>query len=143
MTMVFADARWIERIKQLLAGLVAENSDKLAGHRFSLSETFTAVPPDGGTTFWAARIDDGQVHFGDAPDPDADFALVAEQAAALPGAMLIYDGATRQMLDVANDHRRAMIAAGRMTIRTGENKASEPVMAVLRQLHDSIARETA
>ncbi|SBV32868.1 protein of unknown function [uncultured Sphingopyxis sp.] len=143
MTMIFAGPQWIERIKELLARLVTENSDRLAGHHFSLSETFTSVPPDGGTSFWAARIEGGKVRFGDAPDPDADFALVAEQTAALPGAMLIYDGATEQMLKAANDHRRAMIAAGRMTIRVGSHKAPEPIMAVLRELHDSIAKETA
>ncbi|WP_257544069.1 hypothetical protein [Sphingopyxis sp. DBS4] len=143
MTMNFADQRWIERIKELLAQLVADSSDRLAGHHFSLSETFTSVPPEGGTSFWAAQIEDGAVRFSDAPNPDADFALVAEHAAALPGAMLIYDGATKEMLDAANDHRRAMIAEGRMTVRVGNHKASEPVMAVLRQLHDTIARETA
>lgn len=143
MTMIFASPQWIERIKELLAILVAENGDHLAGHHFSLSETFTSVPPDGGTCFWAAKIEGGKVRFGDAPDPDADFALVAEQAAALPGAMLIYGGATKQMMDAANDHRRAMIAAGRMTVRVGSHKASEPIMAILRQLHDNIARETA
>lgn len=143
MTMIFASPQWIERIKELLAELVIENGDRLAGHHFSLSETFTSVPPDGGTGFWAAEIEGGAVRFGGAPNPDADFALVAEQAAALPGAMLIYDGATKEMLDAIDDHRRAMIAEGRMKIHVGNHKASEPVMAVLRQLHDRIAHETA
>jgi len=143
MTMIFASPQWIERIKELLAELVMENGDRLAGHHFSLSETFTSVPPDGRTSFWAAQIEDGAVRFSDAPNPDADFALVAEHAAARPGAMLIYEGATKEMLAAADDHRRAMIAEGRITVRVGSHKASESVMAVLRQLHDRIARETA
>jgi hypothetical protein len=141
--MIFASPQWIARIKELLVQLVAENRPQLVDHRFSLSETFTSVPPDGTTTFWTARIENAQVHFGDAPDPEADFALVAEQAAALPGAMTVYEGAAKETLDAANDHRRAMIAQGRMTVRVSDHKAPEPVMAVLRQLHDRIAQETA
>lgn len=143
MKMIFAGPPWIERIKELLAILVAENCDRLAGHHFSLSETFTSVPPDGGTSFWSAHIEGGYVRFGDKPDPDADFSLVAEQAAARPGAMLIYEGATKEMLDAVDVHRRKMIAEGRMMVRVGKHKASEPILAVLRELHDIIARETA
>ena len=55
MTMIFASPQWIERIKELLAELVIENGDRLAGHHFSLSETSSIraaqkpVPPSGGT----------------------------------------------------------------------------------------------
>ena len=92
---------------------------------------------------WAAVREDGKVRFLDAPDPVADFALVAEQAAALPGARLIYQGATAEQLEAANAHRDAMIAEGRMHLHISPAKPPSSVMRMLRQLHDRIARETA
>ncbi|MFT3977867.1 MAG: hypothetical protein QM688_12255 [Sphingomonas bacterium] len=138
----FASPAWIARIKEILAALVAEHRDRLAEADFTLSETFTAVPPDGTTTHWAARIRAGEVSFAD-NSGDADFELVADQAAALPGARLIYAGASQADLDAAAAHRDAMIAAGRMTRKGDMAKAGKPVLRVLRDLHDTMARETA
>lgn len=138
----FASPEWIERIKGLLAELVAEHSDSLRDANFSLSETFTAVPPDAKTTHWSARIRAGDIEFLDHPDI-ADFMLTADYEAALPGARLIYADASQADLDAANVHRDAMIAAGRMSRSVGLEGVSKPVLRVLRTLHDTIARETA
>lgn len=140
--MDFAGTDWIARIQQLLVTLVAANSPALIGTHFSISETFTRVPPDGRTTFWGARIADGELAFLDTPDPQADFALVAEQPAALPGAKFIYEGATAAQLEALESHRRAMVAAGRLTVTTSAHKMPAPIATLLRQLHDQIARET-
>lgn len=138
---VFASPAWIARIKTVLADLVAEQREALADADFTLSETFTKVPPDGISTHWAARIHAGKVSFKDHPT-DPDFMLVADQAAALPGAKLIYRVATEDDLAAADVHRDAMIAAGRMTRAGGLQKASKPVLRVLRDLHDTMAGQT-
>jgi len=138
----FASPAWVDRIKAVLTALVAEHRDSLADADFTLSETFTAVPPDDATAHWAARIHAGTVTFLDCPN-DADFTLVCDYAAALPGARLIYAGASEADLHAANVHRDAMIVAGRMTRSGGLGQASKPVLRVLRDLHDTLARETA
>ena len=138
----FASPEWIDRIKSLLADLVAAHSDSLADADFTLSETFTAVPPNAVTTHWSARIRSGDVEFLDHPD-QADFMLTADYEAALPGARLIYADASEADLVAANAHRDAMIAAGCMSRSGGLEGVSKPVLRVLRELHDTIARETA
>jgi hypothetical protein len=138
----FASPEWIARIRALLVTLAAERRESLADADFTLSETFTNVPPDGGTTHWAARIRAGEVELLDHP-ADADFTLVADYEAALPGARLIYAEAREDDLKAADAHRDAMIAAGRMTRSGSVEKAGKPVLRLLRDLHDMIARESA
>lgn len=137
----FASPEWIARIKELLAELVARHSESLADADFTLSETFTDVPPDAMTTHWSARIRSGTVEFLDHPE-EADFLLVADFEAALPGARLAYADAGKAGLERADQHRDAMIAGGRMTRKGSFNGVDQSVMRVLRELHDTIARET-
>ncbi len=137
----FASPAWIDRIKMLLAELVARHSESLADADFTLSETFTHVPPNAMTTHWSARIRSGTVEFLDHPE-EADFMLVADFEAALPGARLIYADAGKADLERADRHREAMIAAGRMSRTGGFTGVDQSVMRVLRELHDTIARET-
>lgn len=138
----FASPEWIDRIKVVFAELVAEHRENLADADFTVSETYTDVPPDGITTHFSARIRSGEVTFPDHPDR-TDFMLVGTYEAILPGARLSFADASQSEWDAAKIHGTAMMSAGHVFIRGGTNGASEVLQRVLRTVHDTMARESA
>lgn len=136
----FASPAWIARLQAILTELVAERAADLEGVDFTICEVFTDVPPDGHTAVWAARITPQGVTFFDTPIP-ADYEVAGDYAAVLPGALIIYEGVTAEELDVQAEHRRAMIAAGRLSSKGDLAAMGKPLRRLLQAMHDRLARE--
>ncbi len=136
----FASPEWILRLQAILAELVAERAAELKGVDFTICEVFTDVPPDAHTAVWAARIVDGCVTFFEQPVP-ADYEVRGDYDAVLPGALMIYEGVDGEELGRQAEHRKAMIAAGRLTSQGDLSAMSKPLRRLLQTMHDRLARE--
>jgi hypothetical protein len=137
----FASPAWVESLKAILTALVAEHRGELEDVDFSICEVFTNVPPDGATSVWAAQIAQGTVRFFEEPIP-ADYEVRGDYEAVLPGAKLIYEGATEAELAAAGERRRQMVEAGRLTSKGDIRAMPKPVRRLLQTMHDRLARQT-
>ena len=87
----FAGPQWIERARSILESLVAEHGEE--GSSFSVCETFTDAPrhvAPGGTAAWHFYIEGRTVRVGAGAVDDTDVRILADYAATLPAARLIY-----------------------------------------------------
>jgi hypothetical protein len=137
----FASPAWVASLKATLTALVAEHRAELEDVDFSICEVFTDVPPDNATSVWAARIAGGTVVFFDEPIA-ADYEVAGDYEAVLPGAKLIYEGATESELAAAGERRRRMVEAGRLTSKGDIRAIPKPLRRLLQTMHDRLARQT-
>jgi hypothetical protein len=137
----FASPEWVALLRATLSKLHDEARPYLAGVDFTICETFTDVPPQGGTCVWAAHITADSLRFLDVP-LTADYEVSGDYAAILPGAKLIYDGVTPAQLAAQAAHRDQMAAAGRI-VSTGDLAAApRAIRRMLQTMHDILARRT-
>lgn len=137
----FASPEWVALLRITLRELHAQARPFLTGVDFSIRELFTDVPPDRSTCVWAAHITADCVEFLEGP-VRADYEVVGDYEAVLPGAKLIYEGATDADLDAQTAHRRTMTEAGRISTTGDIAAAPRPVRRLLQAMHDVLARQT-
>lgn len=137
----FASPEWVTLLQETLTRLHADARPYLVGADFTICEVFTDVPPDGSTCVWAARITQDAVTYFEAP-PKADFLVRGDYEAILPGAKLIYQGATEADLTAQAAHRERMVAAGRISSTGDIMSAPRGVRRMLQTMHDILARQS-
>ena len=133
---------WIAEAKRCLSELVDEYSSRLGSARFSFSETFTNIPPDGATGSWAGVIEGGKVVYVEAPLVDADLYFVADYAACVPVAVARYTDADEGLMAKVQAHREHCIAAGDVKGYRGPAEHPPILQELLIKMHDHIAGRT-
>ncbi|WP_374575588.1 hypothetical protein [Phenylobacterium sp.] len=137
----FASPEWVALLRVTLRELHAQARPFLGGVDFSIREEFTQVPPDGSTCVWAARILPDRIEFLEGA-VRADYEVVGDYEAVLPGAKLIYEGVTDAELAAQAAHRKAMTEAGRLRTTGDIAAAPRSVRRMLQTMHDVLARQT-
>jgi hypothetical protein len=87
----FACSAWVEKARQVLEELVAEQGEE--GRTFSICERFTDAPitvAASSTAAWHFYIDGLQVRVGEGEVDDTDVKVSADYTETLPNARLVY-----------------------------------------------------
>ncbi len=87
----FACSAWVEKAREVLEELVAEQGEEAKA--FSICERFTNAPSAlaaSGTAAWHFYIDGRQVRVGEGEVDDTDVRISADYTETLPNARLVY-----------------------------------------------------
>lgn len=138
---LYASPDWQDIMRSTLAALVDEARDQFPDADFSMCEIITAVPPDGGTVVFAARITGQGVTFFD-EEIEADVIVRGDHEAMLPAARLNRRKATPEESAAQTMHAVAMAKAGRIAMKGDMSKVPKALLRILGELHDRVADRT-
>lgn len=138
--LIFGSTEWIEALHQTMrsaSGASGRTGDAI----FSMSETYTDVPPDiapDGVAGWTVRLADGEIAFAPTPSPEVEVQIIGDYHVIRDIARIVVDGDPEQQAKID-----AIVAAaagdGKFSIVGDPGTPPEAFAPV----HDDMARITA
>jgi hypothetical protein len=142
----FGSDSWLSLAARVLADVVAEGSDAIAGQRLTISEVLVNPPeclrsPGVKEIAWSFVIADGKSTMVNHAVADADYAVRVDYLAALPNARRVF-GTTPKEMEMRSQERRNAAASGRVEVRGSLDNISPAMQRLLFELHNRLARQT-